>query len=197
VTDLFFGQVGGPWDTLTAEYESKLDSLEFTIRSRQTPRLAPLAGIRYVRVDEEFNSLQDPTTRFGWLSNTENDLFGFQFGCQALLFELGPWRLDTTVKAGPYLNDIDVEVHSNNAGGFLSRHADFWQTAFVGDARVGLVCNLGPRMNFRIGYQGLWIEGLAIAPNQNNNLSFATGLESVDLGGVAYQGGYLGLDLSW
>lgn len=197
VTDLFFGRAGGPFNSLTAVYDSKLDSLEFTIRSRQTPRLAPLAGIRYVRVDEEFSSLQDPVTRLGWLSNTDNDMYGFQFGCQALLLDAGYWRLETTAKAGPYLNDIDVDVRNNDGGALISRHADFWQTAFVGDLRIGFVCCLGARMNFRCGYQGLWIEGLAVAPNQNNNLSFATGLESVDVSGVAYQGGYLGLDLSW
>ena len=197
ITDLYFGQVGGPWGSLTAEYESKLDSLEFTIRSRQTRRLAPLAGIRYVRVDEMFNSLQDPVSRRGWLSDSDNDLYGFQFGCQGLICELGRWRLETTAKAGPYLNDIDVDVRSNDGGGLISRHVDHWHTAFIGDLRVGLACRLGPRMNFRIGYQGFWIEGLAVAPNQNNNLSFATGLESVDLSGVIYQGGYLGFDLSW
>lgn len=198
ITDVFFGQTGAALASLTAEYESNLDSLDFTIRSRQARRLALLAGVRYVQVDEVFNSIHDPATRVGWFSHSDNDLFGFQFGCQGLIFEAGRWRLETTAKAGPYFNDIDVHVRVNPPGqDFVSKHVSHGHTAFVGDLRLGVVCQLGPRLNFRIGYQGLWIEGMALAPNQNNNISFATNLESVDLGGVIYQGGYIGFDLSW
>ena len=95
------------------------------------------------------------------------------------------------------LDDIDVDVRNNDGGALNSRHADFWNTAFVGDLRVGMVWRWGALMNFRLGYQAMLIDGLAIAPNQNNNLSFATGSQSVDVGSVVYQGGYIGFDLSW
>jgi hypothetical protein len=194
-----FYDVNAVANFMRLEYESKLDSIEFSIRSRQTRRLAPIAGIRYVGVHEMLNNMETTVgQRVGQYSTADNDLFGFQFGCQGLLFEVGRWRLETIVKAGPYLNDVDVDVRGGTlAGSEITRHVDHWHTAFVGDVRLGLVCRLGPRVNFRIGYQGLWVEGVALSPNQLDNISFATGRESVDLSGVIYQGGYIGFDLSW
>ncbi|MGE0760966.1 MAG: hypothetical protein AB7O38_28400, partial [Pirellulaceae bacterium] len=199
VTDVFFGQAGAPLPTLTAEYSSILDSASFQIRTRQSRRIAPISGVRYVQIDEQFNSMQDPTTRQGWFSHSDNDLFGYEFGLQGLLWQWGAVRLETTAKAGPYFNDVDVHVSLNPPGQttMITRHASHWHTAFVGDIRIGLVCQLGRRMNFRIGYDALWIDGVALGPNQNNNISYTTNLVTVDLTDVLYQGGNIGFDLSW
>jgi hypothetical protein len=198
VTDVFFGTGAGA-PSLTAEYESSLDSLELTVRTRQTRRLAPLAGIRYIQVAENFNSLTDPITRQGRFSRTDNDLFGFQFGVQGLICERGPIRIEATVKGGPYYNDVDVDVQQIPGGqaAVVVRSVQHWHTAFVGHGRIGLVWRLGRRVNFRVGYELLWIDGIALGPNQNNNILYSTNLESVDLSSVVYQGGNLGFDLSW
>lgn len=193
-TGVYFGQALGPVTSLSAHYQSKLNSLEFSVRSRQMRRLAPIAGIRVLRLDESF----DITTGAGQFSDAENDLFGFQFGFQGLLYDWGRWRLETTAKAGPYVNDIDVNVRPNSTNpAIVNKHVDHWHSAFVGDLRLGVSCRLGPRTNFRVGYQAMWLEGVALAPNQNGDISYATNRETVDLSGVIYQGGYLGLDLSW
>jgi hypothetical protein len=198
VTDEFFGFANGPFPSLTAEYESNLDSIEFTVRTRQWRRVAPLLGIRFIQVDEHFNSLQDVTARTGSFSQSDNELYGLQFGFQGLIYEGSCWRLETTLKAGPYYNDIDVQATvTPPAGTATTKTLDQCTTAFAGDARVGLICQLGPRANFRIGYQALWIDGIALGPNQNNNISFTTNLQSADLSGILYQGGDLGFEVTW
>jgi hypothetical protein len=199
VVDVFFGQLGAPLPSITVEYESDLDSAELSVRTRQLRRVAPLAGFRYIQLDENFNSMQDAVNRQGWYSNADNDLFGFQFGLQALLLERGPVRFESSVKAGPFFNDVDVHVMLNPPGqtDFEEKHAGLSHTAFMGEVRLGLACRLGRRMNFRLGYHLLWLSGVALAPNQTDNVSFATNLEAVDLGDVLYQGGYAGFDLSW
>jgi hypothetical protein len=199
VVPIFFGQLGPVLPAITAEYESTLDSAELYVRTRQSRRIAPLAGIRYLQLEEEFNVMQDPVARQGWYSETDNDLFGFQFGLQGLLFEYGPWRMETMLKAGPFYNSADVHAFVNPAGQatFITRHASSSHTAFLGELRVGLVWRLGRRVNFRLGYDALWLSGIAQGPNQTNNVSFATNLQVVDLSDVLFQGGHIGFDLSW
>jgi hypothetical protein len=198
LTNVFFGFTDAAVTTLTAEYESNLDSLEFTVRTRQWRRIAPLVGIRFIQVDEEFNSLTDVDLPSGSFSATDNELYGLQFGFQGLIYEHHWWRLETTLKAGPYYNDIDVEATITPSGGAAeSRMIHHNALSFAGDARIGLVCQLGPRMNFRIGYQAFWLEGIALGPNQNNDVSFTTNINAIDLSGVLYQGGHLGFDMTW
>src|SRR5690606_27340705 len=57
--------------TITAEYGSDLGSLELQLRIRQCHRFAPLFGIRFLQVDEEFNVLDDTTNRTGFFSTTD------------------------------------------------------------------------------------------------------------------------------
>ena len=41
------------------------------------------------------------------------------------------------------------------------------------------------------------IDGVALAPDQSNNFRLATGEGSLDLGSVFYQGGHVGIDITW
>ncbi|HJN11519.1 MAG TPA: hypothetical protein QF564_22750 [Pirellulaceae bacterium] len=54
-----------------------------------------------------------------------------------------------------------------------------------------------PYMSFRIGYQGLWMEGTALLFDQYDNFLYTTGNGSVDLSNVNFQGGYVGFDVTW
>jgi hypothetical protein len=198
MSDSFFGFTNGPFPSLTAEYESNLDSIEFNLRTRQWRRIAPIVGIRFVQVDERFNSLQDPVARTGSFSQADNELYGLQFGAQGLLCQGSCWRLESTVKAGPYYNDVDLIASvTPPAAATDSRKIDRSTTSLVGDLQVTLVCQLGPRANFWIGYRALWIDGIALGPNQTNNFSFTTNVQTVDLSGVLYQGGDIGVEFSW
>lgn len=194
----FFGGVfATPPTALVAEYTSSLDSFEFGLRARQCPRWAPRIGIRTLQLEEGFHLLTDVSNRSGFFSNTDNELFGFQFGVQALIHQWSCSRLETTIQAGPYLNDIDVDATYTTGGQTVLVENSTNATAFVGDLRVHYVYQLGPRVNFRVGYQAFWIDGVALAVNQNTTRNFQPAISTYDLSDVLYQGGEIGFDVSW
>jgi hypothetical protein len=193
----FGGSFTTPPTSLTAEYGSTLDSLEFGLRARQWPRIAPLVAIRFLQVEEEFNYLSDVTNRTGFFSTTDNELYGIQFGFQGLIYQWCYTRLETTLKAGAYYNDIDVDATVNVGGVDTTFSSSTDWAAFSGEARVTLVCQLGPKMNFRIGYHALWLDGIALAPNQNTERSFTPPTQVTDISDVLYNGGEIGFELTW
>ncbi len=67
----------------------------------------------------------------------------------------------------------------------------------LGEVNAMAVYEFTPNARFRIGYQGMWIEGAALLYDQYDNFDLATGNGSVDLGSVNFQGGYLGCDVTW
>lgn len=198
-TDLGFFFFGAPSvaavaTTYTLDYESSLDSAEFTVRSRLGSRLAMLAGFRYVGLHEDFNVLDsvDPFQP-AVVSETTNDLFGFQFGFQSMIWQHNQWQVETTAKAGAYYNDLDVDA----TDGITTFTASGSHVAFVGDLRAGVTYRLGPLVVFRVGYQALWLEGVALAPDQSAAMSLTYNRGDFDLSRVVYHGGYLGFQLSW
>jgi hypothetical protein len=198
VNAIFFGGSFATAPTsITAEYGSDLDSLELTVRARQWRRLAPIVGFRFLQVEEEFNLLSDVSTRTGLFSTTDNELYGVQFGFQGLLYEWSRARLETTIKAGTYYNDIDIDANvSVGTAATNFTHGTNW-SAFSGDARVTYVYQIGPRATFRVGYQVLWLEGIALAVNQNTDRGFAPQIQTVDISDALYQGGEIGFEISW
>ena len=193
-----------PPTSITAEYESTLDSLEFVVRVRQWRRIAPQMGFRFMQVSENFNLLNDALLRTGMLSNTDNDLYGFEFGFQGLVWEWCRSRLETTVRAGTYYNDIDVDYYevvydattAQTTSQLITSFDRSW-TTFSGDFRLTWVYQLGPRANFRVGYQGLWLDGIALAVNQNTTRQFRPPIQTIDISHVVYHGGEIGFELSW
>lgn len=191
VQDQFFG-VQGTQTELAMTYEAPLNSFEINLRSRQWERFVPLAGVRFVGFDESSTQL-DVTNNLAFWGSAKNSLAGIQFGGEFLLGRLGRWRLDSALKAGVYYNDINI--------GALSADTDFTRkfstTSFLGEFSMMAVYEFSPHASFRIGYQGLWMEGTALVYDQYDNFSYTTGNGTVDLGSVNFQGGYLGFDLTW
>ena len=125
----------------------------------------------------------------------DNELYGFQLGFEGVIVRQGRWSLESTVKAGVFYNDLDVSGNSANIN-FSKR---FDQTAFIGEANLFMRYYITPRMSFKAGYQGLWIDGIALMPDQFDD--FDIGLTPVqgraDLTTVGYHGGLLGFELTW
>jgi len=174
----------------TAQYESDLGSVELNIRTRQARRLAPLAGFRVLELEETFNisSAAGSVT-----SKADNVLFGVQFGMQGLLLNWKRWRLETSLKAGAFHNDIDLIAQAENG----EINQCFSHIAFVGDLQLTASYQVAPRLLVRVGYQGLWLEGMALAPDQTDNGAILLGRATVDLGTAIYQGGFIGGEFTY
>ena len=67
--------------------------------------------------------------------------------------------------------------------------------AFLGEAGVVLTYAITQNLALRASYEAMWLEGVALAPEQIGASDFVAGTASVDThGGVFYQGGGVGLE---
>ena len=194
VTFPFFGGFPvDPSDTYSVSYASRLRSGELNLRHRWTERIALLAGLRVVELKERFDITDG---NGGFFSSTDNDLYGGQFGGDLMLLTILRSQLFTTLKAGVYYNNADVMAEASGAGGQLIQFIDDEdELALVGDVVVGMLIPMGPRADLRIGYQGIFLDGVGVAPDQSDDFSLFTASGSLDESTVFFHGGFLGVDL--
>ncbi|MCI0358957.1 MAG: BBP7 family outer membrane beta-barrel protein [Planctomycetaceae bacterium] len=187
-------------------FESSFQSAEFNVRYYAAMPPGPfdvsyLVGFRYLRIHEQFNFVGEavfPAVVTNDLQvNTENDLYGVQIGIQALCLKTTRWWLDVDIKGGIYNNSTSVltdfqQTGSPGGGGFVERD----RTAWVGDITVALNWQMTPTCAFRVGYQGIFINGLALAPDNainNADLILTDTARLDDSGELAYHGPTIGL----
>ena len=156
-------------------------------------RVTLLAGFRVVELKEKFDIPDDDG---GFFSSTDNDLYGLQIGGDLMLWTIRRSQLFGTLKSGVYYNNADVMARaSNNRGQPLQFIDGEDEVAFVGDVAVGLLIPMGPRADLRIGYQGIYLDGVGLAPDQSDDYSIFTGSGSLDQSTLFYHGGFLGVDV--
>jgi outer membrane scaffolding protein for murein synthesis (MipA/OmpV family) len=131
--------------------------------------------------------------------STRNDLYGGQLGARYRAgWERFNW--DITAKAGAFGNQSSEQQSISNVGGIPIRNASdsSGQWAFVGDIGANLTYRLGPRWSLRGGYNLMWVEGVALAPNQldfTDNPNSGTNINHN--GGVFYYGAHAGIGCNW
>jgi len=189
-----------------AAYESHFDSLELNVRqSFCCDALTLVAGFRFAELDERGMTIlrvTDPgpqqnvaTTRVGAI----NDLYGFQFGADARIWQCGYLSLDGKLRAGVYSNRAVNSVrHTQTASPetWASR-ARQCQSSFLGELGLTGTCQLSDDWALRAGYQVMWLENVAVASDQIAVSDPAAGVARVDTrGGVFYHGAVIGLEFS-
>jgi hypothetical protein len=203
-------------------FTSELDSAELNFRHRTGLMCGWLEssmvyGIRYMRIDETFFYQQisgvsggvPPALLFGGAAHREdiattNELLGGQLGVLGSYRVSDRWWFELDVKATLAGNDNTVEtIYSRNIAGTTAvfRHeARHNCLAVIGDVNLISMYQLTRNLTLRLGYQMLWVDGLAVASEQfNANLNeLVLGPIPVnDNGTLAYHGPHLGLDLNW
>jgi hypothetical protein len=151
-----------------------------------------MAGFRVLELEEEFNIWNNDTGAV-FDSVADNELYGFQVGAQALIWRWNRLRLESMFKTGVYYNNLGVTATSSN----VQLVSTTSHISFAGELNLVLIYQFAPRMAIRAGYQGMWLGGVALAPDQSDDSVIATGLYSYDAGKVSYQGGLLGFELTW
>lgn len=177
-----------------------------------TPSL--LVGLRYYRVNEAFNwqsqRISDPSLGQANLDNatgnydidTANDLVGFQFGGDWTRSEkdysFGGW-----IKMGGFVNFarqhsvvvIDDNYFSGDVNSNREGNEDVF--TFAGEAGFSGTYHFNSNISLRGGLEMLWIQSVAVAPEQiNYNLPPAPA--TVDLSGnVFFLGASVGLEVVW
>jgi hypothetical protein len=178
-------------ENVPASYESELRSLELNLKWYPTARLAVLAGPRYIGLDEELIMDLDFGGGLAAESSTEtvNALFGGQVGVEGVFFTVGGFSADGWLKAGYYLNNMSTDAAITMGGGLIF-HSDSKtdRGAFVGDLGINLNYAITPNILLTAGYQLLWIEKAALAPEQITEHDVVSGVGRTVDDSVLYQG---------
>jgi hypothetical protein len=135
---------------------------------------------------------------------TENDLLGLQIGTD-LIFRRCKWSWGVRAKVGPYIDFARSmqEIQNQPFGDpfstvFLNSRFNTikHKVAFIGEVGFEANYKFTPNMTGRVGYDFMWITGIALAPEQ---LQFTAAPENMinTNGNIFSQGLTMGLEWSW
>lgn len=163
-----------------------------------------LYGFRYLNLHEIFRlsstDFQEGTSEYR--VRTNNNLYGAQLGGRFRQCH-GRWSWEGTAKGGIFGNAAQQAANPilDFPGSFLIRPAQSasgGNVAFVGDLNFTGIYQINSTWGLRAGYNLIWIEGVALAPDQ---LDFTntpdSGTNLVTSGGVFLQGINLGAEARW
>jgi hypothetical protein len=164
------------------------------------------AGFRYLNLGEELDISAQKTVSGAveggtYNISTTNDLYGAQLGAR-LRRTRGRFGWEATGKAGIFGNDAEEKQSVTDFPNFPLRptvSSNGGVVAFVGEINLSALYRLTDVWNLRAGYNVMWIEGLALAPDQLD-FNFATSPSGNQLhngGGMFLQGVNVGLEARW
>ena len=210
-------QVGFDFNTTASvRVESSLENAEFNLRqildtSPSVMQASVLYGFRYMNIDEKFEyRTQSFSPAPAGTANavdvaTGNHLFGFQLGTM-LEFNVEPrcW-INGEFKAAICHNNASQNTNfvtgplagppSLIASG-IGREA----TTFVLDGSASVMYQFTPSFLIRVGYQAIWLDGLALGTENFSSNATLLGLGPAILakdGSVVYHGPFAGLTITW
>ncbi|MHB8972478.1 MAG: BBP7 family outer membrane beta-barrel protein [Pirellulaceae bacterium] len=199
------GPTGYDPGVVTVNYSSNLYNTEINGRHRVGSNgwLTTIAGFRWIEISEQFGTVfETGGSATSFAIDVNNHLYGFQVGGLANIHNIGPWFFDGWLKAGIYGNSASQstteDYTSQPGGGRTYVSAAGSNVAFAGDLGVSVGRRITDQLSIRLGYMALWIEGVALAPEQLEASDPASGTAGLDkCGGVFYHGGFAGLDYCW
>lgn len=191
-------------DSLTLRYQSRLHSAEIhQVHSESDGPWSWLVGFRYLTLNEDFTmrAVDLDTGASHYRIHSTNNLFGGQFGVR-YLEQWDAWGMDATAKAGLYGNAAQQRQSVTDfPPNFVLRprqEGSEGQIAFVGELQFSIFYQLSDVWAIRAGYNLLWIEGVALAPDQ---LDFtdttASGRDVRSMGGLFAHGVSAGVSAWW
>ena len=164
------------------------------------------SGFRYLNVNQRLNIVTQRTVANAveqgtYNVRTQNNLFGGQLGAR-LRRTSGRLGWDATSFAGIFGNAAQQTQSVTDFPNFALRPSvtdSKGGVAFVGGGNLSGLYSLTKVLNLRAGYNTIWIEGLALAPDQLDfNLAAAQAGSTVNNnGGMFLHGANVGLEARW
>lgn len=207
-----FGNTASSFANADANLGSRLQSFELNRHHCHGRHLRFLAGFRWIEWQEQFTLQGTSSAGAGSVSdfyqtNCFNDLYGGQIGVDANLLALSWIRFDSVVKAGAYYNNAVqsseyATTNPNRPGSAtVAVNESPLSGAFAGEVGLTGVLPITRNLDFRFGYFGLWLSGIAQPTQQLSGQQLAPRLPVVGTinanGGVLVQGVSLGLEGRW
>jgi len=200
-----YGVYFGGGDRVVARYGSSLYSTEVNLRKQSDCCwLKPFAGFRWIELHEDFaltmpetSGIFNPGTVQG--TNAENHLYGFQLGANGLLLNKGRFQLEGVIKAGIFGNRATHDTFAFVEGGkgfTRDVRGETSRTAFVGELKFAGKYRISDCLSARAGYQLMWIDGVALAPNQFYTTVVSPNTATVHTNATPfYHGAFVGVEL--
>ena len=218
-----YGNVWGPpntsLDSASAKLIGQLQSVEFNTRHCMWADTCQfLMGARWLQwnetlqmTDSFYHSQPLPPVSGTDFYQTQcfNNLWGGQIGLDTLLLgRVGQARAEGLVKAGAYYNaagqNSAYEYTTQPPFTFFqsNRNTEPASAAFVGEVGITAVIPIACNWDFRCGYFGLWLTGLAQPTNQLSHQTITPNQDppsgTLDTtGALIVQGLSLGLEGRW
>jgi hypothetical protein len=164
--------------------------------------LALLVGFRYLQLDENFNiNATDPDSfSSNYHLRTRNSLVGAQLGGR-IKRSYNNFGIDFIGKAGVFGNaaaEHQTVDDFNSTISLRDASANHGQVAFVGELALNARYQLTDHLSVRGGYTLLWIDGIALAPDQLDfTFSADSGTTLASTGNVFMHGPSAGVELRW
>jgi hypothetical protein len=182
-------------------YESRIQSEELNLRRELNQTWTGLIGFRAVQVHENFH-VDFPLDTALYSIESENRLYGMQIGGIGKLFNTNNFLLTTVLKAGLFENNseqttTDITGRISQRLGPYSIDGATNQASFVGELGLMGTYRWTESVLFRLGYNVLWIDDVALATEQLVLSEFPERAAVSSEGSLFYHGLNLGVELTW
>lgn len=205
-------------------YESELHNGELNFRRQVGSPFcwlqgSILGGVRYFDLDESFRfdatggatfTFTDIRT-FNMITRTRNQMTGFQVGGDAWVSLIPGVSLGVESKGGIFGNHSEAETSTTTTHNAIPTASEFLQdgrTAYLGELVASAVYRLNYSMSVRASYNLLYIDNVALAPENFNVRDISNALGSGAFtpnrfpnldndGEVVYQGWSIGGEFMW
>jgi len=183
---------------LDVTYATDLYNFEMNWRRRlRCQRFKSLLGFRVMELREDLSTLDAVSPPQLFQGDVNNHLMGGHFGIEGILFKQCRLVFEGGMKIGVYHNDADFFASFPQAGPAAVFQANEEHTAFTGDLWLDMNYWLTDHLAFRLGYQAMWMEGVALLPEQLDDLAVPI-LGDLDMAGSPlYQAITFGTQLRW
>lgn len=195
VVPTFFGGIPqNPVDSYDSNYQSRLTNVELNYWQRKNPTVRTGIGLRFVNLDEEFDITQSSGGRsLGFFSQTENEMWGVQ----GLINKQNPvsklLAIDLGLKAGLLINSSSLDATTASVSG----SSDDDSIAGLLNFFAGIKYRMARNIDVRLGYEGLALFGVALAPDQSQAHNIFDGIGNPTKGSLYAGGFYFGATASF
>jgi hypothetical protein len=178
------------------DYTSKLYSFELNFRPRLTEVIPILIGFRTLQLHEGFEvrTIDVPALALG--AHTNNFLYGAQIGIEpTILGGTGALQVGGLLKAGIYENLAKATAYDPPDGTTISARRN--RASFVGEVGLNLAYRFGRFITLSGGYELLWVQGVALAPDQSTTVDLFNRRAALCTATTFYQGAVAAVEFTF
>jgi len=182
-----------PYQAMVWRDSTNLHSAEINGRLDLSRRVTVFAGFRWLQLNDNLQGNLAPPDRTApewkttcpmcnlfqvtadgpigklppfWNTGTTNKLYGIQIGADANILQFGRFSLDGRMAIGLFDNSAEQATGVSIRKVVYPTTASANSAAFVSDVGLQLKYRVIEGLSLKVGYEALWLVGVALAPGQ-------------------------------